>query len=57
MFGDSIARKIKDYSGIKIILISTYDLDGELIVRREWIHCGIHKELIQLADLIQIVVD
>jgi hypothetical protein len=56
MFGDYIVRKIKDYNGTKIILISTYDLDGELIrVRREQIHCGIHKELIQMADLIQIV--
>ena len=31
MFGDSIARKIKNYNGTKIILISAYDLDSELI--------------------------
>ena len=31
MFGDYTVRKIKDYNGTRIILISTYDLDGELI--------------------------
>ena len=31
MFGDSVARKIKEYNGTKIILISAYDLDGELV--------------------------
>ena len=31
MFGDSVARKIKEYNGTKIILISAYDLDVELV--------------------------
>ena len=31
MFGDSVARKIKEYNGTKIILISAYDLDDVLV--------------------------
>jgi CheY-like chemotaxis protein len=31
MFGDSVARKIKEYNGTKIILISAYDLDDALV--------------------------
>jgi len=31
MFGDSVAKKIKEYNGTKIILISAFDLDGELV--------------------------
>ena len=31
MLGDSVARKIKEYNGVKIILISAYDLDYSLI--------------------------
>jgi CheY-like chemotaxis protein len=31
MLGDSVARKIKEYNGTKIILISAYDLDGALV--------------------------
>jgi CheY-like chemotaxis protein len=31
MFGDSVARKIKEYNGTKIILISAYDLDDTLV--------------------------
>ena len=31
MFGDSVARKIKEYNGTKIILISAYDLEDELV--------------------------
>ena len=31
MLGDSVARKIKEYNGVKIILISAYDLDDSLI--------------------------
>jgi CheY-like chemotaxis protein len=31
MFGDSVARKIKEYNGTKIILISAYDLDDALL--------------------------
>jgi response regulator RpfG family c-di-GMP phosphodiesterase len=35
MFGDSVARKIKEYNGTKIILISAYDLDGALLKELE----------------------
>jgi response regulator RpfG family c-di-GMP phosphodiesterase len=31
MMGDSVARKIKEYSETKIILISAFNLDGELV--------------------------
>ena len=31
MFGDSVARKIKEFNGTKIILISAYDLEDELV--------------------------
>ena len=31
MFGDSVSRKIKEYNGTKIILISAYDLDDSLV--------------------------
>jgi CheY-like chemotaxis protein len=31
MMGDSVARKIKEYSGTKIILNSAYNVDNELI--------------------------
>jgi hypothetical protein len=31
MFGDSVARKIKEYNGTKIILISAYILDETLV--------------------------
>jgi CheY-like chemotaxis protein len=31
MHGDLVARKIKELNGTKIILISAYDLDGELV--------------------------
>jgi CheY-like chemotaxis protein len=31
MPGDSVARKIKEYNGTKIILISAYDVDDELV--------------------------
>ena len=35
MFGDSVARKIKEYNGTKIILISAYNLDGSLLTELE----------------------
>jgi CheY-like chemotaxis protein len=35
MSGDSVARTIKEYNGTKIILISAYDLDNELIKELE----------------------
>jgi CheY-like chemotaxis protein len=31
MHGDTVARKIKEYNGTKIILISAYDLDDALV--------------------------
>jgi len=31
MMGDSVARKIKEYSGTKIILNSVYNTDEEII--------------------------
>ena len=59
MFGDSVARKIKEYNGTKIILISAYDLDGELVKDLEenkYIAKYIEKP-IQLANLIDLVAD
>jgi CheY-like chemotaxis protein len=35
MSGDSVARKIKEYNGTNIILISGYDLDGALLKELE----------------------
>jgi response regulator RpfG family c-di-GMP phosphodiesterase len=35
MFGDSVAKKIKDYNGTIIILISAYDLDRSLVKELE----------------------
>jgi len=35
MFGDSVARTIKQYNGTKIILISAYDLDSALVKELE----------------------
>ncbi|MGE5662397.1 MAG: response regulator [Ignavibacteriales bacterium] len=57
MFGDSVARTIKQYNGIKIILISAYDLDSAFVKELEenkYIVKYIEKP-IQVADLIGIV--
>ena len=35
MLGDAVARKIKRYNGVKIILISAYDLDNALVKELE----------------------
>ena len=35
MLGDAVARKIKEYNGVKIILISAYDLDHALVKELE----------------------
>jgi CheY-like chemotaxis protein len=35
MFGDSVARKIKEQNGTKIILISAYDVDDALLKELE----------------------
>ena len=57
MFGDSVARTIKQYNGTKIILISAYDLESSLVKELEenkYIVKYIEKP-IQVADLIEIV--
>ena len=59
MFGDSVARKIKEYNGVKIILISAFDLDHALIRELEendFISKFIEKP-IHLANLIDLVAD
>jgi CheY-like chemotaxis protein len=57
MFGDSVARTIKEYNGTKIILISAYDLDNTFVKELEenmYIAKYIEKP-IQLSNLIEIV--
>jgi response regulator RpfG family c-di-GMP phosphodiesterase len=59
MFGDSVARKIKRYNGVKIILISAYDLDDDIInelKENNYIAKYIEK-LIHLTNLIDLVAD
>lgn|SRR5512145_1486358 len=57
MFGDSVARKIKEHIGTSIILISAYDLDDALVKELEDNNC-IAKHIekpIHLHSLIEIV--
>ena len=57
MFGDSVARTIKQYNGTKIILISAYDLDRALVKEledNEYIVKYVKKP-IELTDLIELV--
>ena len=57
MLGDSVAKKIKEYNGTKIILISAYDLDNTFVKELEenkYIAKYIEKP-IQLSNLIEIV--
>jgi CheY-like chemotaxis protein len=57
MLGDAVARKIKEYNGVKIILISAYDLDHVLVKELEeskFIVQFIEKP-IEPANLIEIV--
>jgi CheY-like chemotaxis protein len=59
MFGDSVARKIKEYNGTKIILISAYNLDGALVKdlkENKYIAKYIEKP-IRLTNLIELVAD
>jgi len=59
IFGDSVARSIKEYNGTKIILISAYDLDGELVKDLEenkYIAKYVEKP-IHLTNLIELVAD
>jgi CheY-like chemotaxis protein len=56
LMGDSVARTIKQYNGTKIILISAYNLDVDLVKELEeskYIVKYIEKP-IQVADLIEI---
>ena len=57
MFGDSVARTIKQYNGTKIILISAYDLDSALVKELEDNEYIIKyvKKPIELTDLIELV--
>ena len=59
MFGDSVAKKIKEYNGTKIILISAYDLDRERVKDLEenkYITKCIEKP-ISINSLIELVAD
>jgi response regulator RpfG family c-di-GMP phosphodiesterase len=59
MLGDSVARKIKEYNGTKIILISAYDLDDALVKdleEKNYIVKYVEKP-IQLNNLIDLVAD
>ena len=59
MFGDSVARKIKEYNGTKIILISAYDLDDVLVKdleQNKYITKYVEKP-IHLTNLIELVAD
>ena len=59
MFGDSVARKIKEYYGTKIILISAYDLEDELVKDLEennYIAKFVEKP-IPINSLIELVAD
>ena len=59
MFGDSVARTIKQYNGTKIILISAYDLDSALVKGLEENNhiTNYIKKPIQIDDLIELVAD
>jgi CheY-like chemotaxis protein len=59
MFGDSVASKIKEYNGTKIILISAYDLDDEILKDLEennYIAKFVEKPIL-INSLIELVVD
>ncbi len=59
MFGDSVARTIKQYNGTKIILISAYDLDRVLVKELEenkYIIKCVAKP-IELTDLTELIAD
>jgi CheY-like chemotaxis protein len=59
MRGDTVARKIKEHDGTKIILISAYDLDDALVKDLEenkYIAKYVEKP-IHLTNLIELVAD
>ena len=57
MLGDTVARKIKAYNGVKIILISAYELDQALIKELEENNFIVEfiEKPIEPANLIEIV--
>ena len=57
MFGDFVARTIKQYNETKIILISAHDLNNTLVKELEEYKYIVKyiKKPIQVADLIEIV--
>ena len=59
MFGDTVARKIKEYNGVKIILLSAFELDHALIKElqeNDYVSKCIQKP-VHLTDLVDIVTD
>jgi CheY-like chemotaxis protein len=59
MLGDSVARKIKEHNGTKIILISAYDLDHALLKELEggnYIAKYVEKP-IHTNDLVELVAE
>ena len=59
MLGDSVARKIKEYNGTKIILISAYELNADLIKELEdsnYIRKYVKKP-IRLDQLVELVAE
>jgi CheY-like chemotaxis protein len=59
MSGDFIARKINEYSGTKIILISAYNLDDSLLKELKESNCiaKFIKKPISLSSLNELVAD
>ena len=57
MLGDTVARKIKAYNGVKINLISAYDLDQALVKELEESKFSVKffEKPIEPANLIEIV--
>lgn len=59
MFGDCISHKIQEYSETKIILISAYEADEELVKDLEENNCMTKfiEKPIRLPNLIELVAD
>jgi hypothetical protein len=59
MRGDSVARKIKEYNGAKIILITAYDIDDVLLKDLEENDCIATsiKKPIHLHSLMELVAE
>jgi CheY-like chemotaxis protein len=59
MWGDSVARSIKEYNGTNIILISSYDLDYQLfkdLQERDYIKKYVRKPIL-VNELIELVAE